>query len=85
VVDILEQCAHVGELHHALDAGLVKREDVSAELGEVVACRKPGRTSAEEVTIFDSPGTAFQDVAAAAVVYEKAVKAGRGTLFDLYG
>jgi len=44
----------------------------------VVAEHKPGRTSHEEVILFDSTGTALQDAAAAAVVYEKAVRAGRG-------
>src|SRR5829696_8887766 len=76
VVDILEQCASIGDLHHALEAGAVKRSDVYAELGEIVVGRRPGRTSDEETIIFDSTGTALQDVAAAAVVYEKAVSAG---------
>jgi ornithine cyclodeaminase/alanine dehydrogenase-like protein (mu-crystallin family) len=78
IVDILEQCATIGELHHALGKGLLTRADVHAELGEVVAGRKSGRTSHEEVILFDSTGTALQDAAAAAVVYEKAVRAGRG-------
>ena len=82
VVDILEQCADIGELHHAIEAGLVKREDVHAELGEVIAGRKAGRTSAEEVIIFDSTGTALQDVVAAAIVYERAVSAGAGVRLD---
>lgn len=82
VVDILEQCATVGELHHALDAGTVTRADVHAELCEVVAGRKPGRASAEEVIIFDSTGMALQDVVSAAVVYEKAVSTGSGRLMN---
>lgn len=73
VADVLEQCASIGDLHHALAAGAMVREAVHAELAEVVSGRKPGRRSAEEITIFDSTGTALQDVAAAAVVYEKAV------------
>ncbi len=43
-----------------------------AELGEIVAGKKPGRESDEEITIFDSTGMALQDVAAAAFLYEKA-------------
>lgn len=78
VVDILEQCAEFGELHHALDAGVVKRESVYAELGEVVAGTKPGRTSSDETIIFDSTGMALQDVVAAAAVYEKALKLKKG-------
>jgi alanine dehydrogenase len=79
VVDVLEQCAEIGELQHALAAGLMTRERVHAELGEVVAGRRPGRTRRDEITIFDSSGTALQDVAAAIAVYEKARATGRGT------
>lgn len=82
VADMLEQCAIMGELHHALDAGLITREQVHAELGEVVAGVKPGRESAEEIIVFDSTGMALQDVVAAAAVYEKAVRQGRGTLMN---
>jgi alanine dehydrogenase len=61
------------------------RDGVYAELGEIITGRKPGRTSGEEVVIFDSTGTALQDVAAAAVVYEKAVRAGVGMSLNLAG
>jgi alanine dehydrogenase len=82
VADIIEQCAAIGELHHALEAGVVTRERVHAELGEVVAGVKTGRTSPEEIIVFDSTGMALQDVVAAAAVYEKAVSQGRGTLMN---
>jgi alanine dehydrogenase len=82
VVDILEQCATIGELHHALDAGVLTRAHVHAELCEVVAGRKAGRASAEEVIIFDSTGMALQDVVSAAVVYEKAISKGSGRLLN---
>jgi ornithine cyclodeaminase/alanine dehydrogenase-like protein (mu-crystallin family) len=78
VVDILEQCASMGDLHHAIAAGVVTRADVHAELGEIVAGIKPGRESDEEITIFDSTGMALQDVAAAAFLYEKAQRQGCG-------
>ena len=78
VTDVLDQCAAIGDLHHALDAGVMSRDAVYAELAEVVAGRKPGRRSPEEITIFDSTGTALEDVAAAVVVYEKAIAAGVG-------
>ena len=77
VVDVLDQCARIGDLHHALDAGAMRREQVHAELADVVSGRRPGRRSADEVTVFDSTGTALEDVAAAAVVYERAVASGR--------
>jgi ornithine cyclodeaminase/alanine dehydrogenase-like protein (mu-crystallin family) len=78
VADVREQCAEIGDLHHAIREGLMRLTDVHAELGEIVAGRKPGRTSPEEITVFDSTGTALQDVAAAAVVYERAVRQGVG-------
>ncbi len=79
VVDLLEQCATIGELHHALDAGMLTKTDVYAELCEVVAGKKAGRASAEEVIIFDSTGMALQDVVSAVAVYEKALSTGSGT------
>jgi ornithine cyclodeaminase/alanine dehydrogenase len=83
VVDILEQCATIGELHHAIARGLISRADVYAELGEIIAGRTPGRTSREEIIIFDSTGTAIQDVAAAAAVYERAKGKGVGASCNL--
>jgi alanine dehydrogenase len=83
VVDVLEQCAAIGELHHALAAGVMTRERVHAELADVVTGRRPGRRSPDEITIFDSTGTALQDVATAAAVYEKAVATGRGVRLSL--
>ena len=83
VVDVLHQCAEIGELHHALAAGLLTPDRVHAELADVVAGRRPGRTREDEITIFDSSGTALQDVAAAVAVYEKASTVGRGTAVKL--
>ena len=79
VVDVLDQCARIGDLHHAIAAGAMRREDVHAELAEVVGGRRPGRRAADEVTIFDSTGTALEDVASAVVAYERALASGRGT------
>jgi len=83
VVDVLHQCAEIGELHHALAAGVLTPERVHAELADVVVGRRSGRTSRDEITIFDSSGTALQDVAAAVAVYEKASASGRGTVVKL--
>jgi ornithine cyclodeaminase/alanine dehydrogenase len=79
VCDVLEQCMVMGDLHHALDAGVVVQSYVFAELGEIVAGKKPGRQSSEEITIFDSTGMALQDVAAATLAFEKAQHLGVGT------
>lgn len=83
VVDNLEQCAAIGDLHHALAAGAVSLDQVHAELAQVVAGQRPGRRTADEITLFDSTGVAIEDVAAAVAVYEKAMAAGRGLSVDL--
>jgi alanine dehydrogenase len=83
VVDSLEQCAEIGDLHHALAAGVVARKDVHASLAEIVAGQKPGRQHAHEITLFDSTGMGLQDVAAAAAVYRRALAAGAGTRLTL--
>jgi alanine dehydrogenase len=79
VVDFAEQTASIGELHHAIRQGKVTLEDIHAELGEIISGKKPGRESKEEIIIFDSTGIALQDVAAAAIVYEKALASNIGT------
>lgn len=78
VVDSRAQCAALGELRHALAEGAVASGTEPAELGEVVAGRAPGRASDEELIVFDSTGLAIEDVAAAALVYERAVARGLG-------
>src|SRR5262249_22842761 len=85
VGDVLAQCAEIGELQHVLAAGLMTREQVHAELDQVIVGRKPGRTRPDEITIFDSSGTALQDVAAAIAVFEKARALHRGTEVRLDG
>jgi alanine dehydrogenase len=85
VVDSREQCATIGDLHHALTAGVMEPANVRAELADVVVDPARGRRSRDEVVIFDSTGVAFEDVAAAAVVYERAVRDGGGLVIDLAG
>ena len=58
-------------------------EAIHAELGEVIAGVKPGRTRPEQITIFGSVGLAFQDLAAAWQVYNRAKELGVGTPFEL--
>jgi len=79
VVDSLEQCAEIGDLHHALAAGTVTREHVHATLGEIIAGRKRGRSDARSITLFDSSGMGLQDVAAAVAIYRRALEVGVGT------
>jgi ornithine cyclodeaminase/alanine dehydrogenase-like protein (mu-crystallin family) len=82
-VDQLEQCAAIGELHHALDAGALTRAQVRADLGQVVTGGHPGRLSDEEIVVFDSTGTAIQDVAASVAIYARARERGLGTRITL--
>jgi len=70
VVDRLAQCARFGELSHALAAGLLGEADVHAELGQIVAGTKPGRTSDGQITICDLTGVGFQDTAIAATAWK---------------
>jgi alanine dehydrogenase len=56
--------------------------DVHGELGDVIAGKVPGRTSSDEITVFDSTGTALQDTAAAILAYERALRGGLGQKFD---
>lgn len=78
VVDDMVQAVHSGEVNVPISQGLFRPEQIYAQIGEVLAGLKPGRTSQEEITIFDSTGLAIQDVATGAMVYELAGKLGRG-------
>ena len=72
-----------GSFLAAVEAGLVDEVDgIAAELGEVVAGDHPGRTSDDEVTVFDSGGTGIETVAAAYMLYKRASDAGRGKTID---
>ena len=73
VTDLTEQCATIGDLHHALAAGVMSASGVYAQLDEIAAGLKRARESEDEIIVFDSSGTALQDVAAAAAVYRRAL------------
>jgi alanine dehydrogenase len=83
VVDSLEQCVQVGELHHAISSGM-SVSDVDAELCQIVAGKKPGRKNSQEIIIFDGTGTAFQDAAVAIAIYEEALRTGTGQSIDFF-
>ena len=78
VVDRRAQCALLGELHHALEAGLLGDDSPVVELGEVTSGRKPGRTTAEQITVCDLTGTGVQDVAIALRTLQIATERGFG-------
>jgi ornithine cyclodeaminase/alanine dehydrogenase-like protein (mu-crystallin family) len=74
VPDIAEQAATMGDLHHAIAAGLLTRRDIHGELADVICGRVPARQSDDEVFVFDSTGTALQDAAAASVAFSRAAE-----------
>ncbi|MBM3565232.1 MAG: ornithine cyclodeaminase family protein [Alphaproteobacteria bacterium] len=78
VCDVRAQCAEIGDLHHAVAAGAMTVNDVHADLAEILTGCRPGRENVEEITVFDSTGTALQDVAAAALVHGRALAEGVG-------
>ncbi|HZT14753.1 MAG TPA: ornithine cyclodeaminase family protein [Gaiellaceae bacterium] len=69
--DDWEQASHGGELAHAVESGVVSRDDVT-DLGTVLAGRAEGRRSQDEITAFDSTGLAIQDLAIALCALERA-------------
>ncbi|MEX2612610.1 MAG: ornithine cyclodeaminase family protein [Gaiellaceae bacterium] len=69
--DDWEQASHGGELAAAVEAGAVRRADVT-ELGAVLIGAAEGRQSASDITLFDSTGLAIQDLAVATVAYANA-------------
>jgi alanine dehydrogenase len=85
VVDVIAQSAAIGEVHHAVQQGLMNVCDIHAELGVIITGQKAGRESESEIIIFDSTGMALQDVASAAIVYEKACATNIGATMDFMG
>ena len=82
VTDSLEQSCAIGDTHHAIAQGLVRKEYIYAELGEIVAGKKSGRTTDDEIIVFDSTGVATEDAVAAVAAYEKARTISVGTYFQ---
>ena len=72
--------AEAGELKHAIDAGLVGEDHILGEIGTVLSGGVVGRTGDHDITVYKSLGVAAQDLAAAHVIYERAVRDGIGTL-----
>jgi alanine dehydrogenase len=74
--------AESGDIMIPIDEGAITREHVVAELGEVVLGKKPGRSNAQELTLFKSNGLAFQDAVTAALALERAKAERVGTEFS---
>ena len=82
VCDDRGQCARIGDLHHAVVAGAMTVDGVRADLGEIVVGATSAGFGGGETVIFDSTGLPFQDVVAAAIVFERGVERGVGLAFN---
>ena len=82
VADSLSQTRRLGELHHAVAAGVVPEERQFAELGAVVAGKEQGRSSASDITLADLTGTGVQDTAIATLARDRARASHAGAAFE---
>ena len=73
--DEVAQSISIGEAQHAVGQGLIAESDV-AQLGAVINGTDPGRTSDDQITLFDGTGVGLQDLAVAAAVVDLAVEKG---------
>jgi ectoine utilization protein EutC len=83
VCDRKSQCFRLGELHHALEAGVISEQSQIAELGELTSGRVPGRQRDDEITICDLTGVGVQDTAIALLAYERALGKGLGISIEV--
>jgi len=79
IADRLSQCLRLGEIHHAVEAGVISADDVTGELGDLIIGRAPGRTDERQITVCDLTGVGVQDAAIASLVLEKARVMGLGS------
>ncbi|MCJ7855609.1 ornithine cyclodeaminase family protein [Lachnospiraceae bacterium NSJ-143] len=84
VNDSIEQCISKGETCNGIEKGVISKEDIYAEIGEIVLGKKRGRTNDDEITIFDSTGMAVQDNLTADMIYNRAVSKGIGIEFEFF-
>ncbi|RWL78842.1 MAG: cyclodeaminase [Mesorhizobium sp.] len=82
VADSAKQTRRLGELHHAIDAGVMAADAEVTELGQIIAGSKHGRRSASDITIADLTGTGVQDTAIATLARDRARAANAGTIFE---
>jgi len=82
VCDSRDQCFILGELHHALDAGIITKNDEIFEIGEITSGKIKGRTNDEEITICDLTGVGVQDTQIALLAFEKAMQRQCGIVID---
>lgn len=78
VCDTKAQCARLGELHHALETGVLTEDTPIIELGDLTAKKVPGREHEDEITVCDLTGAGVQDTAIALFAYEEMTKRNLG-------
>jgi len=83
VCDRKSQCFRLGELHHALKAGILTQDSDITEIGELTSGSKPGRQDDREITICDLTGVGVQDTTIAVLTYQKATASSLGTPFQV--
>jgi alanine dehydrogenase len=84
VTDSSKLCLDSGETRNAVKAGVLKLQDIHAEIGEILLGKKPARENQDELTIFDTVGMAIQDIVTAAMLYQSALEKGLGTYYEFF-
>lgn len=74
VIDNWEQASHSGEINVPLSKGVITRQDIYGDIGEIITGKKQARQSPDQITIFDSTGLSIQDISVAAEVYRRLVQ-----------
>ena len=82
-VDDTVQCINVGEIEIGLKKKVITADEIRGELGEVILGRKEGRTSEEDITLYDTTGIAIQDLVTAKKVLDLAAERNVGTIVNI--
>jgi len=82
VADSLQQTRRLGELHHAIEAGLITGDQDLPELGQIITSAKAGRKNISDITIADLTGTGVQDTAIATLAFTRTEACAAGTVFE---
>lgn len=83
VVDCMKECVRRGETAHPIHEGVITENDIYCELSDIACGRRPGRSSAEQLTVFDSVGMSVQDIALASNIYSRAEAENVGTVLEM--
>jgi ectoine utilization protein EutC len=78
VCDTISQCARLGELHHALESGVLTNNSSIIELGQLTSKGLSGRDNEEQITVCDLTGTGVQDTVIALFAYNEMIKRNLG-------